>query len=296
MQRAGSAVRRRQQEGLILGLVGVTLFSVTLPVTRLAVPELGGTFVGLGRALVAALLAAVLLAIRREPLPERRHWPGLAVVALGVVVGFPLFSALALKGLPASHSAVLVGLLPGATAVMAVLRAGERPSLAFWLSAGAGMAAVGLFALAEGAGLPQEGDGLLVLAVLSAAVGYAEGGRLAREMEGWRVICWALVFSAPFLVLPAAASITAQTWKASPAAWLGFGYVSCISMFLGFFAWYRALAIGGVARVGQVQLVQPVLTLAWAALFLHEPVRPLTLAAALLVIASAALTQRTRAA
>lgn len=274
----------------------MALFSVTLPVTRIAVPEMGGTFVGLGRALVAALLAGAVLLLRGEKLPERRHWPGLAVVALGVVVGFPLCSALALKGLPAAHSAVLVGLLPGATALMAVLRAGERPSLPFWLSAGAGVAAVLLFALAEGAGLPQPGDGLLLLAVLSAAVGYAEGGRLARELEGWRVICWALVFAAPFLVLPVSLSVGPHLLSASPAAWWGFFYVSCVSMFLGFFAWYRALALGGVAHVGQVQLVQPVLTLLWAALLLHEPLKPLTLLAALGVIGSVALTQRTRGA
>lgn len=288
-----AAADRTRREGLLFGLIGVVCFSVTLPVTRLAVPELGGTFVGLGRALVAALLAAGLLIARRERLPDRRHWAGLAVVALGVVVGFPLLSALALKGLPASHSAVLVGLLPAATAVMAVLRAGERPSPLFWWGCAAGTGSVLFFAVAEGAGLPRPGDLLLLGAVLSAAVGYAEGGRLARELEGWRVICWALVFAAPFVAPPVWLS-AGSVGHASPAAWASFAYVASVSMFLGFFAWCRGLALGGVARVGQIQLVQPVLTLFWAALLLREGIRPLTLAASLLVIASVAVTQRAR--
>lgn len=278
---------------MLLGLVGVVCFSVTLPVTRLAVPQMGGTFVGLGRALVAAVLAGILLWLRREPLPDRRHWPALAVVALGVVVGFPLLSALALKGLPAAHSAVLVGLLPAATAVMAVVRAGERPSAAFWGSCAVGAVSVLLFAAAEGAGMPRLGDLQLLGAVLAAAVGYAEGGRLARELEGWRVICWALILAAPFLVVPVWLS-SGTVSHATPAAWAAFAYVSSVSMFLGFFAWYRGLALGGVARVGQIQLLQPVLTLAWAALILGEAIRPLTLGASLLVIGSVALTQRAR--
>jgi drug/metabolite transporter (DMT)-like permease len=290
---ADALAKAQHREGVLLGLVGVVCFSVTLPVTRLAVAQLGGTFVGLGRAVGAAVLAGILLAVRREPLPERRHWPGLLVVALGVVVGFPLLSAIALRGLPASHAAVLVGLLPAATAVMAVARAGERPSVAFWLSCAAGALAVLIFAMAEGAGMPRVGDLLLVGAVLSAAVAYAEGGRLAREMEGWRVISWALVLTVPFLVVPVWLS-AGSVGHASPSVWWGFAYLSCVSMFLGFFAWYRGLALGGVAQVGQIQLLQPVLTLAWAALLLGERIRPLTLGASLLVIGSVALTQRTR--
>jgi drug/metabolite transporter (DMT)-like permease len=150
-----------------------------------------------------------------------------------------------------------------------------------------------LFAIAEGAGLPRPGDFLLLGAVLSAAVAYAEGARLARELEGWRVISWALVLAAPFLAVPVWLS-SGQIGHASPAAWACFAYVSSVSAFSGFFAWYRGLALGGVARVGQVQLIQPVLTLLWAALLLREPLRPLTLAASLLVIGSVALTQRTR--
>ncbi|ATB27380.1 EamA family transporter [Melittangium boletus] len=274
----------RRREGLLFGALGVVAFSLTLPATQVAVAELGGTLVGLGRALIAAVLAAGVLAVRRERLPERSHWPRLAWVIAGVVVGFPLLSALALRNMPASHGAVLVGLLPGATAVAAVFRARERPSWGFWLSALAGLGAVLVFAAARGAGLPTRADGLVLLAVAAGAMGYAEGGVLARELGGWRVICWALVLSMPLLVPVVALSVDVGRLSASPRAWLGLGYLSAVSMFLGFFAWYRGMALGGVARVGQLQLAQPLLTLLWCALLLGEPVSPGTIGAALLVL------------
>jgi drug/metabolite transporter (DMT)-like permease len=179
---------------------------------------------------------------------------------------------------------VLVGLLPGATAVAAVLRARERPSVAFWMASAAGLVCVLLFATAQGAGRLTAGDGLVLLAVAAAALGYAEGGALARELGGWRVICWALVLALPVLVPVVALSVGAQVPEASPRAWLGFGYVSLVSMFLGFFAWYRAMELGGVARVGQLQLLQPLLTLCWSALLLGEHVSQGALGTALLVV------------
>jgi len=291
-----SLSHRRDIEGILFGLLGVLCFSVTLPATRVAVPELGATIVGLGRAEVAAALAAVLLLILRERPPARRHWRGLVVVALGVVVGFPLCSALALQYVPAAHGAVVVGLMPAATAIMAVLRANERPPRIFWAGVAAGVLAVLIFAVAQGAGRLQAGDLLLLLAVALAALGYAEGGRLARELGGWRVICWALIIAAPVLALPVALAVGERGLSASPQAWLAFAYVSVISMFFGFFAWYRGLALGGVARIGQIQLVQPVFTLIWAAVLLGEHVSIATAGAALLVIASAAVSQRLRAA
>ncbi len=281
----------RETKGLAWGMLGVLAFSLTLPATRAAVPALGSTVVGLGRALVAASLAGLLLLALRERPPARRHWPGLAVVALGVVVGFPLCSALALRAVPAVHGAVVVGLLPTATAVMAVLRAGERPPRVFWLACLAGTAAVLAFAAAEGAGRPRAADLLLLAAVALGALGYAEGGRLARELGGWRVISWALLLAAPFLAAPVALAIAARGLDAGPGAWLGFAYLSVVSMFLGFFAWYRGLALGGVARVGQVQLLQPVLTLGWGALLLGERVGARTVLAALLVVACVGLTR-----
>jgi drug/metabolite transporter (DMT)-like permease len=289
-----TAEASRTREGLLWGALGVLAFSLSLPATRAAVPELGGLVVGLGRALVAAALAGALLAARRERPPPRRYWPRLALVAGGVVVGFPMLSSLAMRGMPAAHGAVLVGLLPAATAVAAVFRARERPSAAFWLASTAGLMAVLAFAAAQGAGQPRAGDGLMLLAVLGAAVGYAEGGALARELGGWRVLCWALVLSVPVLLPVVALGVDARVLEASPRAWAGFAYVSGVSMFLGFFAWYRGLALGGVARVSQLQLLQPLLTLGWSALLLGEEVGRGTLGAALLVVGCVLATARSR--
>ena len=276
------------------GALGVLAFSFTLPATRLAVHDLDETVVGLGRAVVAALLAAVVLVVRHEPFPAARHIRRLGVVALGVVVGFPLCTSLALAHVPAAHGAVIVGLLPAATAAMAVLRARERPSTRFWIAAVAGLLAALAFAASQGAGRPQAGDLLILVAVALGALGYAEGGALARDIGGWRVICWALLLAAPFLA-PVVAWKAAQTGlDAGVDAWLGFAYLSVFSMFLGFFAWYRGLARGGIARIGQLQLAQPVLTLLWSALILGERFGAGTLAAALAVLACAGITQRTR--
>ena len=279
---------------LFLGFLGVLGFSGSLPATRVAVEELDASFVGLGRAVVAAALGGVLLLVLRQPRPQRSQLGRLALVALGVVIGFPLFTAFALRELTSAHGAVVVGLLPAATAAMAVIRGGERPSRAFWLASGLGLVAVLAFAATRGAGLPTAEDGLVLLAVAFGALGYAEGGALSRELGGWQTICWALLLSMP-LVLPLAA-VAAATGDLSggAGAWTGFAYVSLVSMFLGFFAWYAGLARGGVAKIGQVQLAQPVLTLVWAAALLGEQVGAATIIASLAVLASVAAIQRTR--
>jgi drug/metabolite transporter (DMT)-like permease len=277
-----------------LGLLGVLGFSFTLPATRVAVEGLDPVFIGIGRAAVAAVPAALLLALWGERWPDRRTVLRLAVVALGVVFGFPLLSALALRSLTSAHSAVIVGLLPAATAVMAVARAGERPSVAFWLASLAGLVAVLTFAATQGARGLSGGDFLVLGAVAAAAVGYAEGGRLARDMGGSRVICWALVLSFP-LTLPIGLGAGLAGGLDAPATdWLCFAYVALVSMLLAFFAWYAALARGGVAKTGQVQLVQPLLTLIWSAALLGEHVGPATIVAALAVVASVLATQRAR--
>jgi drug/metabolite transporter (DMT)-like permease len=279
---------------LLLGFVGVLGFSFTLPATRLAVADLDPTFVGLGRAVLAALLGALLLGLLGGPRPTRAQLGRLLLVALGVVFGFPLLSAFALRDLTAAHSAVIVGLLPAATAVMAVLRVGERPSRGFWLASGAGLVAVLAFAASQGAGVPTTADLLVLGAVALGAVGYAEGATLARELGGWRVICWALLASLP-LTLPAAVLAGAQDGlRAGDDAWLGFAYVSLVSMFTAFFAWYAGLARGGVAKIGQIQLAQPVLTLGWSAAFLGEHVGAATIAASAAVLASVVATQRSQ--
>jgi len=210
------------------------------------------------------------------------------------VIGFPLFTALALRELTSAHGAVIVGLLPAATAAMAVVRAGERPSRGFWLASGAGLVAVLAFAASQGAGAPQAADGLVVVAVALGALGYAEGGALSRELGGWQTICWALLLSMPLVAPLAVGAALTGDLTGDADAWLGFAYVSVVSMFLGFFAWYAGLARGGVAKIGQVQLAQPVLTLVWSVSLLGEEVGALTVIAALAVLASAAAVQRTR--
>ncbi len=279
---------------LFLGFLGVLGFSGSLPATRVAVEQLDPTFVGIGRAVVAGVLAAALLAALRQPLPTRTQARRLGLVSIGVVLGFPLFTALALRELDSAHGAVIVGLLPAATAVMAVARAGERPSRGFWLASAAGLVAVLTFAAVQGAGAPSGADGLVLIAVVLGALGYAEGGALAREMGGWQTICWALVLSLPVTIPPALLAAFGGDLTGGADAWTGFAYVSLISMFLGFFVWYAGLARGGVAKVGQVQLAQPVLTLVWSAALLGEEVGPATVVAALAVLVSVALIQRTR--
>ena len=261
-----------ETRGLLLGFLGIAGFSLTLPMTRVAVAEIDPIVVGLGRSLISVFLAAGLLAWRRDPFPGRRYVPGLLVIALGVIVGFPVFSALALRRVPAAHGAVVAGLLPLATALCATIRAHERPSRGFWLAAVAGSATVVGFMVVENGARLVRADVFLLLAVATCGVGYAEGGRLSRELGGWRVLSWALVLAAPFLTVPVGMSIAAHGLHASPAAWGALAYMGIVSMFLAFWAWYHALAIGGVARVSQVQLVQPFLSLAAARFLLGERV------------------------
>jgi drug/metabolite transporter (DMT)-like permease len=290
-----TAARSVTQAAVLWGFLGVLGFSFSLPATRLAVEDLDPTFVGLGRALVAAGLAAILLAVRREPFPAAKDLPRFALVAVGVVVGFPIFTSLALHHLSSAHSSVIVGLLPAATAMAAVARAGERPPARFWAAAVAGLIAVLAFAATQGVNGIEGADLLVLAAVAFAALGYAEGGALSRTYGGWQVICWALVLTAPFLAIPVTIA-AGHGVHAGATAWLGFAYVSVISMFLGFFAWYRGLALGGVAKIGQIQLAQPVLTLLWASLILGEQVTAAMIVAALAVLACVLATQRTRSA
>ncbi|MEZ6003884.1 MAG: DMT family transporter [Planctomycetota bacterium] len=262
--------QRESLEGLAFGFLGVLGFSFTLPATRLAVASLDPLIVGLGRALVAACLAGPLLLVTRQKAPVGRQWGSVLVVLLGVIVGFPLLSAWAMRWVPASHGAVLLGLLPLATAIVGSIRNHERPSAKFWMASVLGSSAVVGFALASGGGAFHPADLALFGGVLLASCGYAEGARLAREIGGWQVICWALVVAAPLLAVPVGIAIHRHGLHADAAGWAGMAYVSLISMFLAFFAWYRGLALGGVARVSQMQLLQPFLTLGFAALFLGE--------------------------
>jgi drug/metabolite transporter (DMT)-like permease len=281
-----------ERAGLWYGLLGVFSFSLTLPATRVAVAYLDPTVVGLGRALVAAALAALLLKATRQRLPTRAELRSLAIVASGVILGFPFLSAWALRQVPAAHGAIVIGLLPLATAFAAAIRVGERPSWQFWLASLAGSAIVIGFALVSGGGGLQLADLALLAAVAAGALGYAEGGRLARTLGGWQVISWALVLAAPFISIPVGIALWQHGAAAPPSAWLAFSYVAVVSQFLGFFAWYRGLALGGVARVSQIQLLQPFLTLVASALLLHEQITLATVLVALVVMLTVALGRR----
>ncbi|MGD8168587.1 DMT family transporter [Herbiconiux sp. P16] len=282
--------------GLVWGFLGVLAFSFTLPFTRIAVATLDPVMVGAGRAVVAAALAAIVLLVTRTALPPRAVRLRILVVAAGVVVGFPLLTSFALQTSPASHGAVVIGLLPAATAVVAVVRGRERPSRMFWVASIAGAAAVVVFTVISSGGFGgvHLSDLLLLGAVVAAAVGYAEGGLLSREIGSWQVICWALVAAAPVMAVLTGISVVQHPPTAPLGGWLAFAYVSAISMFLGFFAWYRGLGIGPIASVSQIQLVQPVLTIVWAALLLGEPLTVLTVVGALAVIVCAAAAVRSR--
>lgn len=254
------------------GLLGVLIFSGSLPATRVAVEGFSPLFLTSARAAIAALLGAALLLLLRQARPEKGDLTSLAIVAVGVVVGFPLLTALALQQITAAHSIVFIGLLPLATALFAVLRGGERPKPAFWLFSGCGSFLVAGFALAQGGEASLTGDLLMLGAILLCGLGYAEGATLSRRLGGWQVISWALLLSLPIMALLAAATLP-ESWSGiGVTAWTGLGYVSLFSMLIGFVFWYRGLALGGIAGVGQLQLLQPFFGLLLAGLLLGEAV------------------------
>jgi drug/metabolite transporter (DMT)-like permease len=276
------------------GFLGVLIFSLTLPATRIAVTGFDPVFVGLGRAIVAAGLALILLVITRQTIPPLRFLPNFAIVTAGVVIGFPLLSAIAMKDAAASHGAVITGLLPLSTALCGAWRAGERPSRGFWLFASLGSALVVIFALVTGGGSLRMADLALLGAVGSAALGYAEGAVLSRTFGSWQVICWALILSVPVLLPIVWQHLPANFSLISVDAVLAFLYVSIFSMFFGFFAWYRGLALGGIARIGQLQLIQPFMTIAASAILLGERLSIETLGFAIAVIGCVLLGKRTQ--
>lgn len=253
-------------------------------------------FIGAGRAVVAAALAAFALWLTRQRFPRGVQWFRLAVVAGGIVAGFPLLTTFALTSTSASHGAVVIALLPAATATVAVIRGRERPRPLFWVLTGVGVIAALAFALVQsgGFGSLHWADLLLLGAVLAAAVGYAEGGLLARELGAWQTISWALVVTSPVMIVLTMVSVGPGLPSATPVQWLSFAYLGVVSMFLGFFAWYHGLAIGPMAQVSQIQLVQPVMTITWAALLLGEPMTWTTAVGGLVVILCAGAAVRVR--
>lgn len=288
----------REVRGLWLGLLGVAIFAMTLPMTRLAVgtteaPQMSGAFIALGRAVVAAILSVAFLVATRAPLPARKDWLALAITSAGVVFGFPLLTSIAMRSVQAVHASVIVGVLPLATALVGAWLHRQRPGAGFWVCAAAGSALVVTFALLRNGGAAgglHPADLLLLGAMACAAVGYGWGARLSQHMRAEHVICWALVMALP-LTLPAAV-LTRPLEPVAPAAWWAFGYVAVFSMWLGFFAWYRGLAMGGTVRVSQVQLVQPFLGMLFAAPLLGETLDTTTIAFALTVIATVFIGRR----
>ena len=279
----------KSASGWINGLLGVLIFSGSLPATRVAVMDFDPLFLTVARAAIAGLLALCLLLAFKEKRPTSADALPLAIVAMGVVVGFPLLTALALRHVTSAHSIVFIGMLPLATAVFGVLRGGERPRPAFWLFSCLGSALVAGFALLQGLSAAPTSNALMLAAIFICGLGYAEGARLSRTLGGWQVISWALVLSLP-VTLPLAVVLMPQSFAGvSQPAWIGLAYVSVFSMLVGFVFWFRGLAQGGIAAVGQLQLLQPFFGLALAATLLHEPVTwPMLLVTVVVILCVAA--------
>ena len=280
--------------GYFYGTLGMLGFSLTLPATRAAIIDLNPLIVGLGRALVAAVLALIFLLVTRQALPAKKHLIPLIAVALGVVIGFPILTSLAMEHVNASHGAVVLGLLPIATACFGVLISKERPSNAFWIAAIFGTVVVVSFLLFQAHGMFKLYDVMLLGGVISAAMGYAVGAKLAKEMGSWQVISWALVLAVPFLIVPVIAQINSTGFNPGVTSLLGFLYVSCVSMFLAFIAWYAGLAAVGTAKIGLLQLLQPFVTIAASAQLLKENVSTSTVIVACFVAISVFVGQRAR--
>lgn len=282
----------RSTSGWINGLIGVIIFSGSLPATRVAVQVFDPIFLTGARAAIAGVLGLGLLLAFKQRRPGRQDLISLVIVALGVVVGFPLLTALALQHVTSAHSIVFIGLLPLSTAIFGVLRGGERPKLAFWLFSVLGSVLVAGFAISQGLTASPLGDALMLAAIIACGLGYAEGAKVSRTLGGWQVISWALVLSLPVMI-----ALTIFYWPTSFAgitapAWISLAYVSLFSMLIGFVFWYRGLAQGGIAAVGQLQLLQPFFGLALAATLLHEPVSPAMLLVTIGVIGCVAGARR----
>jgi drug/metabolite transporter (DMT)-like permease len=270
--------------GWLNGFIGVAIFAGSLPATRVAVADFAPTFLTCVRASIAALLGLMLLLVLRQRRPKRADIPALAVTALGVVVGFPLLTALALQHITSAHSIVFLGVLPSCTAIFAVLRAGERPRPAFWLFSVVGASFVVGYAATGGLEASLQGNLLMLAAVIVCGLGYAEGARLSRTLGGWQVICWALVLSLPVMLPITLLTMPLAFDHVGVPAWIGLAYVSLFSMLIGFVFWYRGLAQGGIAAVGQLQLFQPFMGLGLSALLLHEKVNWTMLVATLAAV------------
>lgn len=283
---------RSSVEGWSSGLLGVLIFSGSLPATRVAVADFSPLFLTSARAVIAALLGAGLLMVLRQARPQRSDMLSLVIVSAGVVIGFPLLTALALQHITSAHSIVFIGLLPLATAIFGVLRGGERPKPMFWLFSCLGSATVVAFAISNGGSSSLTGDLLMIAAIILCGLGYAEGAKLSRRLGGWQVISWALVISVPMMLMLTILTLPSSWEGVTAPAWLSLAYVSVFSMLVGFVFWYRGLALGGIAGVGQLQLLQPFFGLALAGFLLGEPVAWTMIAATGLIVVFVAFAKR----
>ena len=277
---------------MLIGFIGILIFSLTLPVTKIAVLTFNPYFIAFGRACLAGLFALAYLLYTRAPLPSKADLAKIAVIALGVVFGFPIFTTVAMEEGSSSHGAVILGMMPLATTVIGVIRFKERPSIGFWLVSILGAGLVMTYALLKSSGSLSYIDGLLVLGGICACIGYVEGGELSRRMNPRAVISWALLISLPINIIATYFTFSPAYWSADAIALTSFIYLSLFPMYLGFFFWYEGLAIGGIARVSQVQLVQPFCTLLAASFFLGDPLTAMNMVFAFLVVSTVVLSKR----
>ena len=290
-----SSPASRERLGLLLGFIGMAIFGGTLPATRLAVSQIDPIALTSLRTAIAGLCSLVLLVVLRRPLPPRALWPQLALTMLCVAVLFPLLMSMGMQTVDASHGGVVLGVLPIATALVAVAITHERPRPLFWIASVAGAALVIAFALRQGGGALSAGDLFLFASVAVSAIGYAFSGRLTSQMPGWEVISWVLVIALPLSIPAAALTMPADISHISLKPWLGLLYVALFSQWIGFFAWNAGMAMGGIARVSQIQLLQPFVTFALAAFFNDETITLQILLFAAAVVATVAISTRTRA-
>jgi drug/metabolite transporter (DMT)-like permease len=277
---------------MLIGFIGILVFSLTLPVSKIAVLSFNPYFIAFGRACLAGLFALAYLLYKQAPLPSKTDLAKIAVIALGVVFGFPIFTTVAMKEGSSSHGAVILGMMPLATTVIGVIRFKERPSIGFWLVSMLGAGLVMVYALLKSSGSLSYIDGLLVLGGICACIGYVEGGELSRKMNPRAVISWALVISLPINIVATYFTFSSTYWNADVISWTSFVYLSLFPMYLGFFFWYEGLAIGGIARVSQVQLIQPFCTLLAASFFLGDSLTAMNMVFAFLVISTVILSKK----
>ncbi|RHW05907.1 DMT family transporter [Bacillus cereus] len=272
------------RKGMLLGIIGVICFSLTLPATKTAVPYFGEAIVGLGRVIIAAIIVGIIFIKNQENIPTKNHMKSLWIVAIGAVLAFPLLSTYAMKSLPVSHGAIEVALLPLATAGFATWRGGEQLSKRYWTASIISTITVLLYAVYLGLGQIQMGDITLIAAVLILGLSYAEGGKLSKDLGSWKVIAWANLMGAPFFIIPVGLSISSDMLQAPIEAWISLFYLAIVSQFLAYIAWYGGMSLGGIAKVGQLQYLQPFLMIIFSVLFLGESITWLTIVLAFIVV------------